>query len=476
MMKDNKRLLYPLPEVVDPPRTCVQLYIPDDDWHVRAFWGHLLQLSRWWVWQRDAARTGKDVAAVWWDVFNDGLSRFYNGDPCPGESECNMYLRPKPGNPCILQYSNDNATWFDGFDFAACLASPSSSITNIDIDASKNYYDTIINNYDGTTGSIISTTYNRALLCWGIRAYVQSAVEAFIAYAEQQEAETDATLNIAAMILVAGAAIAGTIALGPAGGAAAGALAYGFLVGGTTMAVWAALDTTNLDDLRGEDAIEQVICCIMNDVAGSYPTFAAWQGPYTCSGLSSTAQRIKDIVDAQLNNEDAFAMMLGVMADYQPFEGLLPDCVCDAWCRDFAFGTNARGADGWTVVLGSVVTSSIAATGTSGTKQYGEVEYTFPSSVTITDWSTTYTIYPSGDAGGSVQFYLGGSEVTSARVNLPTGTDRTEARTGLTVVCDRIKVFVRDTDGTNPESGINTIQLTGKGAAALPWSDGVECP
>jgi hypothetical protein len=394
-----------------------------------------------------------------------------------GEGGENMQIRQKPGDSCVLQYSNDGGvTWADGFDYSLCVAGSNAPVVlDIDIDASKAYYDTIINNYNGTTGSIISTAYNRALLCWGIRAYVQSAIEAFIAYAEQQEAEADATLNIAAMILVAGAAIAGTIALGPAGGAAAGALAYGFLVGGVTMAVWAALDTTNLDDLRDEDAIEQVVCCIMNDVAGSYPTFAAWQGPYTCSGLSSTAQRIKDIVDAQLSNEDAYAMMLGVMSDYQPFEDLLPDCVCDSWCRGFDYGTNARGADGWAILQGSLRTASVGATNVSGHLQYAQIEYTFPSPVTITDWSATFTLYSSGHTAGAMQFFNGGVEVTSARVNFGAGIDQTVTRSGQTIVCDRIMMYLRDTAGTTPESGINAIKLTGKGAAALPWVDGAEC-
>lgn len=472
----KSKATYPLPDVIDPPGTrCVQLSLPDDPGYIRAFWGHLTNLGKWTAWERDDQKRGTLAAQRWWQMWHDAIALFYSDDPCPGGSESDMYLRPKPNNPCVLQYSNDNVTWYDGFDFSACPPDSGGTVINIDIDASKTYYDTVINNYDGTVDSLLPTAYNRNLLCWGVRAYVQSAVEAFIAYAEQQEAEADNALNIAAMILVAGAAIAGTIALGPAGGAAAGALAYGFLIGGATLAVWAALDTTDLGSLRDDGAIDQVVCCIMDGVAGSYPSFAAWQGPYTCNGLSSTAQRIKDIVDAQLPNEDAYAMMLAVMADYQPFEMLLPDCVCDDWCRVFDFGTNARGEDGWTIQGGSVRVASLAATEVIGQRQYLRIEYVFSGPVTITGWEVVYSLYNSSQAGGAIQFFLNGVEVTSERSNLGTGIDRTQSASDREFTCDTVFIFVRDTLGTNPQSGVNEVTLTGRGTSALPWAGGAAC-
>lgn len=59
-----------LPTIVDPPRRCITFDLPDEPQHVAAFFGAILQLAYWFNWQRDEAHTGKDVAAVWQEVFN----------------------------------------------------------------------------------------------------------------------------------------------------------------------------------------------------------------------------------------------------------------------------------------------------------------------------------------------------------------------------------------------------------------------
>lgn len=57
---------YILPEIVDPPETlCVCVPVPDEPMHRAAFLGQLLELARWYTWQRDEAHVGKDVAEVW---------------------------------------------------------------------------------------------------------------------------------------------------------------------------------------------------------------------------------------------------------------------------------------------------------------------------------------------------------------------------------------------------------------------------
>lgn len=81
-----------LPYPIDPPRTCVQLYIPDAPQHIRAFWGTLDELAHWYSWQRDDAKTARLIAAVWREVIDEAWDRFRHGNPCPCEddtmSEC----------------------------------------------------------------------------------------------------------------------------------------------------------------------------------------------------------------------------------------------------------------------------------------------------------------------------------------------------------------------------------------------------
>lgn len=57
--------LWPLPSVIDPPRMYITLSIPNERAHRAAFWGTLHRLTQYWNWERDNARTAKEVAQVW---------------------------------------------------------------------------------------------------------------------------------------------------------------------------------------------------------------------------------------------------------------------------------------------------------------------------------------------------------------------------------------------------------------------------
>jgi len=74
-----------LPVELDPPRRCVQLHIPDDVNHIRAFWGALDELQMWFSWQRDNDKTGTLVAQIWRDVLTLAHELFDSDNPCPCE-------------------------------------------------------------------------------------------------------------------------------------------------------------------------------------------------------------------------------------------------------------------------------------------------------------------------------------------------------------------------------------------------------
>lgn len=65
-----------LPQVIDPPRKCFTLEIPDEPMHRAAFFGVLESLTYWWNWQRDDDHTAAEVTRVWRDV----LERAFAGD------------------------------------------------------------------------------------------------------------------------------------------------------------------------------------------------------------------------------------------------------------------------------------------------------------------------------------------------------------------------------------------------------------
>lgn len=74
---------YLIPEIIDPPRICIQLEIPNEPAHLRAFWGQLDALGSALTWDNDEDHTALLIAAVWRDVYEVARAQFY-GDGCMG--------------------------------------------------------------------------------------------------------------------------------------------------------------------------------------------------------------------------------------------------------------------------------------------------------------------------------------------------------------------------------------------------------
>lgn len=82
---------YRLPAVIDPERICVQLYVPNDQNHLLAFWAQLEALGSALQWANDEDHTALLVAEVWREVYADARERYYAGgcgmdDPCCPDS------------------------------------------------------------------------------------------------------------------------------------------------------------------------------------------------------------------------------------------------------------------------------------------------------------------------------------------------------------------------------------------------------
>lgn len=101
-----------LPETVNPDRVCLKLEIPNDFFHLAAFWGAMLSLSYWFNWARDTHGTGKAAADVWFDVFMKAQTAFIVGchdnplipdDGTTLEDLMSSQIRISPDNACIIQ-------------------------------------------------------------------------------------------------------------------------------------------------------------------------------------------------------------------------------------------------------------------------------------------------------------------------------------------------------------------------------------
>lgn len=108
------RTYWPLPTTVNPPdRLCAIVQVPNDPQHVAAFMGALYDLAKWYSWERDEAHTGKDVAAVWWEIYQ----HISLGD-CRAEANDTMNFRQRG---CVLEYSIDCETWYTLYDPTDCI-------------------------------------------------------------------------------------------------------------------------------------------------------------------------------------------------------------------------------------------------------------------------------------------------------------------------------------------------------------------
>lgn len=102
---------FDLPEIVDPERICVCFEIPNERYHIRAFWTALYKLTLWNTWATDEAHTGRLAAAVWREVWNTAIGdQTTMGCGCNDEFERRYRYSPTG----VLQISDDNGlTWTD---------------------------------------------------------------------------------------------------------------------------------------------------------------------------------------------------------------------------------------------------------------------------------------------------------------------------------------------------------------------------
>lgn len=107
-----------LPTVLDPPRRCVTIEVPDDPAYFTAFWGALWELQYWFNWQRDPAHTARQVAAVWREIWFSANNRFNSGIEC---EVALVDVRQNPTQPCTLEKSDDGAMYVPFADLRLCL-------------------------------------------------------------------------------------------------------------------------------------------------------------------------------------------------------------------------------------------------------------------------------------------------------------------------------------------------------------------
>src|ERR1051326_9141312 len=98
---------FPIPPDIDPPRKCLCIEIPWTPEHKQVLGGLLWELTQWFNWQRDDASSGKQLAAVYRDVFS---KIDWSDMSCCCDQTMTTVWRIDPENPFSVQISYDGGT------------------------------------------------------------------------------------------------------------------------------------------------------------------------------------------------------------------------------------------------------------------------------------------------------------------------------------------------------------------------------
>lgn len=98
---------FPIPDVIDPPKMCLQIWIPNHpDWKAVVS-GLLFEPSYWFNWERTGDTSGAQCAAVWKQVYS---SIDWGSMSCCCEEQV-IIKRINPETGLVEQSSDNGATW-----------------------------------------------------------------------------------------------------------------------------------------------------------------------------------------------------------------------------------------------------------------------------------------------------------------------------------------------------------------------------
>lgn len=160
---------YVLPSVINPPRKCVTIELPDNPGHISAFLGAILELTFWNSWQRDDQKLGKDVAYVWFEVWRNIAAQIENLGLCMTP----LYdVRQNVATPCILE-KFDGENWTPFADLNLCdhdhleyVAINPNSLTRNLVQATGNYPALIGRAFAGQTVPLLGAQDSSGAYLW----------------------------------------------------------------------------------------------------------------------------------------------------------------------------------------------------------------------------------------------------------------------------------------------------------------------
>jgi hypothetical protein len=345
---------YLLPSVVDPDRKCFQIWIPNEDNHIRAWFAAINELRKAWVWKWDEDKIGSAVGFVWGDAIDTATADFYLG----GCMNCNY---------CYFDLSNTIETYITN------ISTVNTWVDAFTTSGGVNITTQVSSDIKYSQGHDVATD---AQICLAVDLFIDALCEgAIAAHASGTDTAIDRLNNI--LVNSAAAFMVAAVLFPPSIAIVANSVALGAAIGAVLTQILPGLITTPLAAaLADEEARREMKCCMFNVLSAvaaiaSWPT---WQGLFkglvACptAAMSDNGKLLRTwmqgIVSPSSELYVAFYRQLddwGLLA----YEDDLPLCtVCGDWCYRFDF---TAGDQGWSIWTEQPYGEYVAATGWQST-------------------------------------------------------------------------------------------------------------
>ncbi len=318
---------YLLPVIVDPPRKCLRLEIPDDTNHQRAFFAAINELSNAWVWEWDDNHGGVAASAVWTEICIKAANDFYfESGGCMGCDDCYTDI-----DNTVVTFNTNIITitnWYNSFIAAGGL-----------------FITTIIG--DAPLMGSGHDTETIAMFCYLSNIWVDAACDAALTAFDDDTNDTFAALG----------AIAGT-AQRAFDSFMSLPLPLYITVGGWFPSVAAGIaqrifnyigtvaDPDLLAALNDASARAEIACCMKTflsaPASGARP-LSSWNNmlkPSNCSGLSDNGEVLRLFLLPLICDDPVqYTSFYKLLDDDEWLNSTdsLPPCACGDWCYNFDF-------------------------------------------------------------------------------------------------------------------------------------------
>jgi len=337
---ETKKSKWLLPTVISPPDTiCVEIEIPNDDGHIRAFWGAINELAMAWNWE-ESYDAGSDVAYVWNSAIELAVEKVRTGVNCMP-----YLLRMSVSDVCqVEQSTNGGASWTDAFNLKDCIELAVrplfDDLNDLVTVTAENLLQELLDKWDGSVGSISTSViydgsgdddFRDFALCNILQLLVPAMCEAEIA---KRAAQADVWSDIGDVLRAVGevAFAFGYPYVTIAAGIASAVVEFG-------SAAWVAVSTEALDNAAAQ---ENVACCMYNEMQGGTPSQSSFASALDgCDFTFGTFEaQIAGAISPMLVSLEFFLAFLDLWGKFYPYAkaGILDTCVCGFdWCHTFDF-------------------------------------------------------------------------------------------------------------------------------------------